>query len=245
MASTWTCAEATFTGSSAPTARANHRRSDDPRSAARHPLDASSYSASSCRAAAERCCPESVRWWRDRPHKVTCPAHAPARCWTQAGRPRIVPPAGNGSRRCLTRSASAAWAGARSRRTRLACGSGWAGQRAARTPELLILDEPTNGLDPQGIHEVRDLLLRLHTAGTTIFLSSHLLAEVEQMCHRVGVLDRGRLVLQEDLATVQAPTGRVVVHTPDVDTAVALLDGRVGERAGGRLGVAPHQPAGV
>ena len=55
-----------------------------------------------------------------------------------------------------------------------------------RRPELLVLDEPTNGLDPQGITEVRDLLLDLHRGGTTVFLSSHLLAEVEQLCTRVG-----------------------------------------------------------
>ena len=66
-----------------------------------------------------------------------------------------------------------------------------------RRPRLLILDEPTNGLDPQGITEIRRLLLELNAGGTTIFLSSHLLAEIEQMCTRVGVLDRGRLVLQE------------------------------------------------
>jgi ABC-type multidrug transport system ATPase subunit len=96
-----------------------------------------------------------------------------------------------------------------------------------REPELLVLDEPTNGLDPQGIREVRDLLLGLNAAGTTVFVSSHLLAEVEQMCSRVGVLDRGRLVLQDDLATLRAPTGRVVVHTPDIDLARSLLDGQV------------------
>jgi ABC-type multidrug transport system ATPase subunit len=59
-----------------------------------------------------------------------------------------------------------------------------------RRPDLLVLDEPTNGLDPQGISEIRELLLGLHRDGTTIFLSSHLLAEVEQLCSRVGVLDR-------------------------------------------------------
>jgi len=63
-----------------------------------------------------------------------------------------------------------------------------------RDRELLVLDEPTNGLDPQGIREIRCLLLDLHTAGATVFLSSHLLAEVEQLCTRVGVLDRGRMV---------------------------------------------------
>ena len=96
-----------------------------------------------------------------------------------------------------------------------------------RSPRLLVLDEPTNGLDPQGIREIRDLLLRLNDAGTTIFLSSHLLAEVEQMCGRVGVLDRGRLVLQERLDVLQRPTGRLQVRTPDVARARSLLDGQV------------------
>ena len=86
-----------------------------------------------------------------------------------------------------------------------------------RRPELLVLDEPTNGLDPQGITEVRELLLELHRGGTTVFLSSHLLAEVEQLCSRVGVLDRGRLVLQDELATLTAPTGSTVVRTPVPD----------------------------
>ncbi len=92
-----------------------------------------------------------------------------------------------------------------------------------RTPPLLILDEPTNGLDPQGIHEIRQLLLELHARGTTVFLSSHLLAEIEQLCTRVGVLDRGRLVLQEQLADLQAPTGRTLVRTPDAAAARAAL----------------------
>jgi ABC-type multidrug transport system ATPase subunit len=111
------------------------------------------------------------------------------------------------------------------------------------TPELLVLDEPTNGLDPQGIREIRELLLELHAAGTTIFLSSHLLAEVEQLCTRVGVLDRGRLIVQDSLATLRAPTGRTVLHTPDAGSAVALLDGRVELREGDRLVVRGADPA--
>jgi len=114
-----------------------------------------------------------------------------------------------------------------------------------RAPQLLVLDEPTNGLDPQGIHEIRDLLLGLNATGTTIFLSSHLLAEVEQMCTRVGVLDRGRLVVQDELSALQAPTGRTVVVTPDPDRAVALLDGRVEVRQGDRLVVRAPDPAGL
>ncbi len=112
-----------------------------------------------------------------------------------------------------------------------------------RSPRLLVLDEPTNGLDPQGIREVRDLLLELNRAGTTIFLSSHLLAEVEQLCSRVGVVDRGRLVLQEELAVLQAPTGRVAVRTPDATVALALLDGRVTHREDDRLLVRGTDPA--
>ncbi|TFV69442.1 ABC transporter ATP-binding protein [Blastococcus sp. CT_GayMR19] len=114
-----------------------------------------------------------------------------------------------------------------------------------RRPELLVLDEPTNGLDPQGITEVRELLLDLHRGGTTVFLSSHLLAEVEQLCSRVGVLDRGRLVLQDELATLTAPTGATVVHTPTPDRVRATLDGRVTAVDGQRVVVLGADPAEV
>jgi ABC-type multidrug transport system ATPase subunit len=112
-----------------------------------------------------------------------------------------------------------------------------------RRPRLLVLDEPTNGLDPQGIQEIRELLLHLNRTGTTVFLSSHLLAEVEQMCTRVGVLDRGRLVLQAELAELRRPTGRVEVHTPDVAKVRALLDGVVEEYDAERVLVRDPDPA--
>jgi ABC-type multidrug transport system ATPase subunit len=114
-----------------------------------------------------------------------------------------------------------------------------------RHPDLLVLDEPTNGLDPQGISEIRELLLELHREGTTIFLSSHLLAEVEQLCSRVGVLDRGRLVLQDQLATLTAPTGSTVVHTPTPDRVRAALGGRVSTVEGDRVVVRGTDPAEV
>jgi ABC-2 type transport system ATP-binding protein len=114
-----------------------------------------------------------------------------------------------------------------------------------RRPEVLILDEPTNGLDPQGIAEIRRLLLALHREGTTVFLSSHLLAEVEQLCSRVGVLDRGRLVLQDELAHLTAPTGATVVHTPRPDQVKATLDGRVTAIDGQRVVVRGDDPAEV
>jgi ABC-2 type transport system ATP-binding protein len=104
-----------------------------------------------------------------------------------------------------------------------------------RRPQLLILDEPTNGLDPRGIRDIRDLLISLNAAGVTIFLSSHLLGEVSALCTRIGVLDSGALVLQEQLASLQAPTGRVLVSTDDPERAVAALDGLVERRDGADL----------
>jgi ABC-2 type transport system ATP-binding protein len=112
-----------------------------------------------------------------------------------------------------------------------------------RRPRLLVLDEPTNGLDPQGIREVRDLLLALNEGGTTVFLSSHLLAEVEQLCTRVGVVDRGRLVVQSSLAALTAASGLTLVDTPDAHRALGLLDGRVERVDGLTLAVRADDPA--
>jgi ABC-type multidrug transport system ATPase subunit len=112
-----------------------------------------------------------------------------------------------------------------------------------RRPKLLILDEPSNGLDPQGIQEIRQLLLQLNTEGTTIFCSSHLLAEVEQMCTHVGVLREGRLILQEKLDALLRPTGLVAVRTPDIDRCTDLLGTVVVSAADNRLLVRAEDPA--
>lgn len=114
-----------------------------------------------------------------------------------------------------------------------------------RSPRLLVLDEPSNGLDPQGIREMRDLLLALSGEGTTVFLSSHLLSEVEQLCTRVGVVDRGRLVLQDELDALRGPTGHVELDSPDVAQAASLLGDRVLSRRGTRLVVRESEPADV
>ena len=66
-------------------------------------------------------------------------------------------------------------------------------------PELVLLDEPTNGLDPQGVYEIRQLIKRLSELGKTIFLSSHILYEVQQVCNRVAILQKGNLVKQGDV----------------------------------------------
>jgi ABC-type multidrug transport system ATPase subunit len=112
-----------------------------------------------------------------------------------------------------------------------------------RRPELLILDEPSNGLDPRGTQEIRRLLLELNDEGTTIFLSSHLLAEIEQMCTHVGVLRDGRLILQEQLDTLLRPTGLVAVRTPDIDRCTELLGAVVASVADDRLLVRADDPA--
>jgi ABC-type multidrug transport system ATPase subunit len=112
-----------------------------------------------------------------------------------------------------------------------------------RKPRLLVLDEPTNGLDPQGIREIRDLLTALNSAGTTVFMSSHLLSEVEQLCTRVGVVDRGRLVVEDSLSALRAPTGRVLVESPDAEAISGMLNGRLVERVGARVVVEHGDPA--
>ncbi len=91
---------------------------------------------------------------------------------------------------------------------------------------LLVLDEPTNGLDPQGMREIRTLVRELAFDGTTVFLSSHLLDEIEQVCTHAAVMARGRLVTQGPVADLAAGArGRLVVTTPDpVDAARVLKE---------------------
>jgi ABC-2 type transport system ATP-binding protein len=104
-----------------------------------------------------------------------------------------------------------------------------------RPRELLVLDEPTNGLDPQGTREVRALVRSLAAGGTTVFVSSHLLAEVEQMCTHVGVMSAGRLVAQGPLDELRSSgEAHVMVQTPDVDRAAGVL---------ARLGLVPGEGA--
>jgi ABC-type multidrug transport system ATPase subunit len=97
-------------------------------------------------------------------------------------------------------------------------------------PRLLILDEPTNGLDPNGIHELRQLFVALVEEGTTVFLSSHQLAEVEMICTDVAMMSAGKLVVQDRVEALTAPTGRVFVDTPDVALLARTVDGLSGPR---------------
>lgn len=90
--------------------------------------------------------------------------------------------------------------------------------------DLLILDEPTNGLDPQGTREVRSLVRSLAADGATVFVSSHLLAEVEQICTHAAIMSAGRLVAQGTLEELrQGGQARIRVLTPDAGTAADVL----------------------
>jgi len=91
-------------------------------------------------------------------------------------------------------------------------------------PELLILDEPSDGLDPEGIHEMRQTILRLHRElGLTILLSSHFLNEVEQICTRIAVLNRGRMVFEGSLAATRQCEAWIRLRTADFGLAVREL----------------------
>jgi len=93
-----------------------------------------------------------------------------------------------------------------------------------RPRDLIILDEPTNGLDPQGTREVRALVRQIASDGITVFVSSHLLAEVEQVCTHVGVMRTGRLVFQGSLPELRRTgAARITVRTPDVAAAAKVF----------------------
>ena len=97
-------------------------------------------------------------------------------------------------------------------------------------PELLILDEPTNGLDPAGIHEFRQMIRGFVDEGRTVLLSSHLLDEVEKICDHVAIVDRGRVVMQGSLADLHAAGEHtILLGTTDDPRAIARLvvDGAV------------------
>jgi ABC-2 type transport system ATP-binding protein len=116
-------------------------------------------------------------------------------------------------------------------------------------PQLLILDEPTNGLDPGGIQEFRGLVRSLVDEGRTVVLSSHLLDEVEKICDHVAIVDRGRIVAQGSLAELSARTDSAIVigcHDPGTAKSAIDLNGQltgIEEIAGGlRVRLAPGAP---
>jgi ABC-2 type transport system ATP-binding protein len=101
-------------------------------------------------------------------------------------------------------------------------------------PDLLLLDEPAEGLDPQGLHEMRHLILRLNREhGMTVMLSSHLLSEVEQMCDRIAILNQGQLVFQGHWSELRSDGARYhfdVDDWPKAGPVIQLFGARLDER---------------
>ena len=96
-----------------------------------------------------------------------------------------------------------------------------------KDPELLILDEPTNGLDPQGMADMRNLIIQLGQGNRTVLISSHLLNEVELMCSRVGVIQKGRLVAEGTIDELRG-AARLTIRAAPIERARAILESKVG-----------------
>ncbi|MGB9681377.1 MAG: ABC transporter ATP-binding protein [bacterium] len=92
------------------------------------------------------------------------------------------------------------------------------------SPELLILDEPTNGLDPQGIYELKTIIKDLNKSGITIFLSSHLLSEVQELANRVGIIHKGKLIAEGLVSELLTFENRVVVIAKPRNLVVEFLN---------------------
>lgn len=97
-------------------------------------------------------------------------------------------------------------------------------------PKVLILDEPTNGLDPVGIRQIRELLRELNNNGITIFISSHNLLEIQEICNRVGIIDRGEMILEDSIDKIRHLESNGVITvgvynlTPEIINLVESLE---------------------
>jgi ABC-type multidrug transport system ATPase subunit len=92
----------------------------------------------------------------------------------------------------------------------------------AASPEILVLDEPTNGLDPEGIRDLRDALVRLNAAGMTVLVSSHLLSEVERFATRIGVVRAGRMVVEGTIANALGDGGELEIVADPFERAAEI-----------------------
>ncbi|MFA0961275.1 ABC transporter ATP-binding protein [Roseivirga sp. BDSF3-8] len=98
-------------------------------------------------------------------------------------------------------------------------------------PEVLVLDEPTNGLDPKGIAEVRELIKEIASRGVTVLLASHLLDEVERVCTEVAILKKGSLLYQGNVDGLRSEMVTVKLAAPDMGLLVSLLESYAGYKA--------------
>jgi ABC-2 type transport system ATP-binding protein len=97
------------------------------------------------------------------------------------------------------------------------------GMAILHKPELLILDEPTNGMDPAGMRDIRNLIIMLADQGVTVFISSHLLHEVEMICDRVAVLKQGKIIAEGEVKDMLGEMTTVYVRVPSTDVAAKCL----------------------
>jgi ABC-type multidrug transport system ATPase subunit len=95
-------------------------------------------------------------------------------------------------------------------------------------PDLVILDEPANGLDPAGMREIRDIIRNLAAQGKTIFVSSHLLHEVEQTCSHVAIIKRGRIVMQGSLDSLTAGHTHAILRADDLSKLLEAVSSYTG-----------------
>ena len=166
-----------------------------------------------CRARPAPCSRRSAPSSRARRSTASSPAATTSCGTTPPTRPPTRAPGAPGSATALDRVGLAAAAGKKAKAYSLGMKQRLGLAAALLQPrELLVLDEPTNGLDPQGMREIRSLVRELAADGTTVFLSSHLLDEIEQVCTHAAVMARGRLITQGPVAELAAgragPAGR-------------------------------------
>jgi ABC-2 type transport system ATP-binding protein len=95
-------------------------------------------------------------------------------------------------------------------------------------PDIIVLDEPTSGLDPQGMKDVRELVRQLGSAGTTVFLSSHLLHEIELVCNRAVIMSKGKVVVQGAVSDLHPASHAVKVLTGNQNRALEIVRGMAG-----------------
>ena len=175
---------------------------------------------------ADRCCRGSERWSRGQRFIRTSAARTTCAALTRTTPRPTRPPRESGSGRALDRVGLTAAARKNFRRYSLGMKQRLGLAAALLRPrDLLILDEPTNGLDPQGTREVRSLIRELAGDGATVLVSSHLLAEIEQVATHVGIMSAGRLMRQGTLDEVIGTAATLVrVDTPDVVLASWVLE---------------------
>jgi ABC-2 type transport system ATP-binding protein len=114
-------------------------------------------------------------------------------------------------------------------------------QALVQDPRLLVLDEPTAGVDPAGSHEIRDLILRLKQRGITVLLCSHLLSQVQEICDRIGIMNHGKLVREGPLDELISIENQTELTLENVSPALlAELRGRA--EAGGARVLGAHKP---